>query len=306
MYKNDSTFKLIRTMINTDAKARLDEQAGSDAGAAISGELASAAQARLLFQPLRLEILQQLAEPRSCGEVGAALGCSAQKVHYHVKALETAGLVRRVGERKVRALTEGVYQAAAQRFWPGAALLHSLGGMAGAQDALSKSYLLGLAEELGSDAARLALGSSAEQQEQPTLSLSAQVALADPRRRSAFLHELKLALQHLAAKYGAAADAVDTEEYKLVLACYPAPPAGPAAGSAARRAATLNPDRPAAGPAAGSAARWAATLNPDRPAAGPTGDPAPAAGPAAGSAARRAATLIPDRPAAGPTGRRSK
>jgi DNA-binding transcriptional ArsR family regulator len=199
--------------------------AGLPAAAAASpqGELASAAQARLLFQPLRLEILQQLAAPHSCSEVGEALGCTAQRVHYHVKALEAAGLVRRVGERKVRALTEGIYQAAARHFWPGAALLHSLGGLAGAQDALSKSYLLGLAEELGSDAARLALGSAAEL-ELPTLSLSAQVALADPRRRSAFLHELQLALRHIAEKYGAGAGAAEAEEYKLVLACYPAPP----------------------------------------------------------------------------------
>jgi biotin operon repressor len=185
--------------------------------------LDSLQQARLLFQPLRLEILQQLTAPHSCGEVGAALGCSSQKVHYHIKALEAAGLVKRVGERKVRALTEALYQAAARHYWPGAALLHSLGGHTAAQDALSRNYLLGLAEELGSDAARLALGSAAEQQAHPTLSLSAQVALADPRRRSAFLHELKLAMQRLAEKYGAAAGAVATEEYKLVLACYPAP-----------------------------------------------------------------------------------
>jgi len=187
--------------------------------------LNSVKQAQLLFQPLRLELLQLLGAPQSCGELAAALGCTSQKVYYHIKALEAAGLVKRVGERKVRALTEGIYQATAQHFWPGAALLHSLGGTSAAQDALSRNYLLGLAEQLGSDAARLALGSAAEQHAHPTLSLSAQVALADPRRRSAFLHELKLAIQRLAEKYGADAATVDTEEYKLVLACYPAPPA---------------------------------------------------------------------------------
>jgi DNA-binding transcriptional ArsR family regulator len=199
-------------------------RADSQRRPAATAELASAEQARLLFQPLRLEILQQLVEPRSCGEVGAALGCTAQKVHYHIKALEAAGIVRRVGERKVRALTEGIYQAAAQHFWPGAALLHSLGGRAGAQDALSRNYLLGLAEELGSDAARLALGSAAQQAAQPTLNVSARVSLADPRRRSAFMAELQHMLERLAEKYGAAEPAAGSEVYKLLLACYPAEP----------------------------------------------------------------------------------
>jgi len=187
--------------------------------------LDSMEQARLLFQPLRIEILQLLATAQSCGELAAQLGCSTQKVNYHVKALEGAGLVRRVGERRVRALTEGIYQASARSFWPGAPLLQGLGAGPAGQDALSKNYLLALAGEFGSDAARLALGSEAEAQEHPTLSLSAQVALADPRRRSAFLHELKLAMLRLAEKYGSGSEVSETEEYKLVLACYPLPSA---------------------------------------------------------------------------------
>ena len=197
--------------------------------------LDSVQQARLLFQPIRLDLLQLLALPHSCGELAGELGCTPQKVHYHIKALEAAGLVQRVGERKVRALTEAIYQATAQQFWPGAALLHSLGGHTAAQDALSKNYLLSLAEELGSDAARLALSSAEEQRDHPTLSLSAQVNLADPRRRSAFLHELQLAMQRLAEKYGAEADEGTAEAYKLVLACYPAAPQPDEPGIARRR-----------------------------------------------------------------------
>jgi biotin operon repressor len=197
--------------------------------------LDSLEQARLLFQPLRIEILQLLASAQSCGELAAQLGCSTQKVNYHVKALEAAGLVRRVAQRRVRALTEGIYQARARSFWPGASLLQGLGAGPGGQDALSKNYLLALAGEFGSDAARLALGSAAAAQEHPTLSLSAQVSLADPRRRSAFLSELKLALLRLAEKYGADGETDTTEEYKLVLACYPAQPdAGEAEVSEAR------------------------------------------------------------------------
>ena len=51
-------------------------------------------QARELFKPLRLEILSRLGEPHSCPELAKELGLTTQKVYYHVKVLETAGLVR--------------------------------------------------------------------------------------------------------------------------------------------------------------------------------------------------------------------
>lgn len=196
------------------------------AGLAAVLPLEALALARLLLQPLRVEILQLLAEPLSCGELARALGCTSQRVHYHVRALETAGLVRRVAERKVRALTEGIYQAAARHFWPGPALLHSLGGNAAVQDALSRNYLLSLAAELGNDAARLALSGEAEQQNAPTLSLSASVNLPGMHRRNAFLKELQHTLRLLAEKYGVSDEEPGAEPYKLVLACYPAEAGG--------------------------------------------------------------------------------
>jgi len=74
-------------------------------------------QANALLQPARLDVLRQLAEPRSCPQVAAALGLTTSRVHYHVKVLEKAGLVERVAERRVRAVVEGVYQAAARSYW---------------------------------------------------------------------------------------------------------------------------------------------------------------------------------------------
>ena len=44
-------------------------------------------QAEALLKPQRIEVLRQLAEPRSCTEVAAELDQTPQRVYYHVKRL---------------------------------------------------------------------------------------------------------------------------------------------------------------------------------------------------------------------------
>ena len=44
-------------------------------------------QAEALLKPQRIEVLRQLAEPRSCTEVAVELGQTPQRVYYHVKRL---------------------------------------------------------------------------------------------------------------------------------------------------------------------------------------------------------------------------
>jgi DNA-binding transcriptional ArsR family regulator len=185
-------------------------------------QLCTPQQARALLQPMRVELLRLLAEPHGIRELAQLLQDSPQKVHYHLKSLEAAGLVRRVATRKVRALTESIYQAVAEGYGPSPELLAMLGGGSRARDTLSKGYMLALAENLVADAARLALSLESDGAQHPTLSIAAHVELADPARRSAFLHELQGALLAIAEKYGVAEEnARSAGTYKLVLACYP-------------------------------------------------------------------------------------
>jgi DNA-binding transcriptional ArsR family regulator len=187
-------------------------------------QLCTPGQARALLQPMRVELLRLLAEPRGIRELSQLVQASPQKVHYHLKSLEAAGLIRRVATRKVRALTESIYQAVAESFGPSPELLAMLGGGNRARDTLSKGYMLALAEDLVADAAKLALSIEAEGAQHPTLSVAAYVELADLRRRDAFLKELQGALLAIAEKYGVAEATPDAAgTYKLVLACYPQP-----------------------------------------------------------------------------------
>jgi DNA-binding MarR family transcriptional regulator len=47
-------------------------------------------QAEALLKPQRIEVLRQLAEPRSCTEVAGRLDQTPQRVYYHVKRLVEA------------------------------------------------------------------------------------------------------------------------------------------------------------------------------------------------------------------------
>jgi DNA-binding transcriptional ArsR family regulator len=170
-------------------------------------------QAAALLQPARLDILRQLAEPRSCPQVAAALGLTAQRVHYHVKVLERAGLVERVAQRRVRALMEGVYQAAARSYWLSSSLVERLGGRRRAA-AGSHEYLFGLAEELQADLGHL-------DAPEATFGITADIDLpAD--RRAEFLAEVQAAVTGIAERYGAASPGPRVG-YRLRVACYPTP-----------------------------------------------------------------------------------
>ena len=182
-------------------------------------------EAGALLQPLRLRVLLQLDVARSCAEVAESLRETSQKVHYHVKVLERAGLVEKVAERRVRALSEGLYRASARSYWLSPKLVERIGGPRRARDTVSLEHLLGLAEELpihlGALAQQVADGESV-----PSLGLTAEIDLADPSRRTAFLRDVEASIRAIAARYGRTGPAPDGAigaGFRLLVACYPHP-----------------------------------------------------------------------------------
>lgn len=168
-------------------------------------------QADALFKPQRVDVLRQLAEPRSCTEVGAELQQSPQRVYYHVKKLVDAGLVELVSERRVRGIVEGIYQASAQSYWLSPKLVGTI-GQRRIRDELSVGFLLNLVEEVQNDLAELRLGL----RELPTLGVSGEIRVR-PEGRQAFLDDLRSTLQDLFARHGGS----EGEAIKLAVACYP-------------------------------------------------------------------------------------
>ena len=157
----------------------------------------AASQAGALLHPLRIEVLKKLAEPKSCPELARELDETTQKVYYHVKILETAGLVEKVEERRVRGIMEGLYRARAKSYWLSPSLAGKAGGAARARDHLSLGFLLSLAEEIHEDVARLG-ERTGEGETVPSLGLSLSIELAGNQSRARFLEELKETFQRLA------------------------------------------------------------------------------------------------------------
>ncbi len=145
-------------------------------------------QAEALLKPLRVEILRRLHEPRSCTAVAGEIGQTPQKVYYHVKRLEAAGLVEQVAERRVRGITEGVYQAAGRSYWLSPAVVGALGPRP--TDASSLGGLLELVEQVQAEVAAVAAAPGAEQ---PSVGIAGEVRLR-PEQRTAFLRDLRASL----------------------------------------------------------------------------------------------------------------
>jgi DNA-binding transcriptional ArsR family regulator len=182
-------------------------------------------QAETLLKPQRIEVLRQLAEPRSCTEVAARLDQSQQRVYYHVKRLVEHGLATQVAERRVRGINEGVYQAAARAYWLSPRLVGRI-GQRQHRDEASLGYLLDLMEEVQSDVAALHIQAAARaaqptepaagEPDLPSLGVSGEIRVR-PDRRPEFMADLKAALQDLFTKYGGA----EGDAFKLAVACYP-------------------------------------------------------------------------------------
>jgi DNA-binding transcriptional ArsR family regulator len=168
-------------------------------------------QAETLLKPQRIEVLRQLAEPRSCTEVAKLLGQTQQRVYYHVKRLVDAGLVTQVSERKVRGIHEGVYQASARSYWLSPRLVGRI-GLRERRDELSLGYLLDLMEEVQADIA----GLDRTAPELPSVGVSGEIRIR-PEQRQEFLDHLQSVLQDLFTRYGGA----EGDAFKLAVACYP-------------------------------------------------------------------------------------
>jgi DNA-binding transcriptional ArsR family regulator len=173
-------------------------------------------QADALLKPKRVEVLRQLAEPRTCTQIGQVLGDTPQAVYYHVKRLQAAQLVELVSEHRVRGITEGVYRAVARSFWVSPAIAGRLGPPRAREELLGLGYLLDLTEEMARDLSALAAGPPAL----PSFGIAGDIHLA-PEDGAAFVAELQRAFGEVLERYGGG----EGHQFRLTLACYPHEPA---------------------------------------------------------------------------------
>jgi DNA-binding transcriptional ArsR family regulator len=180
----------------------------------------SPAAAAVALHPMRARLLAELAAPASAATVAQRVGLTRQKVNYHLRLLESHGLVQEAGTRRHGGLTERLLVATAGSFVVSpAALGASACDPARARDRLSASYLVALAARLVGEVGALARDDEAARLS--TLAIDTEIAFASPAERAAFADDLATAVTQLAAKY----HDPDGRAHRLVVAAHPVPQA---------------------------------------------------------------------------------
>jgi DNA-binding transcriptional ArsR family regulator len=176
---------------------------------------------REALSPIRLKMLRALKAPGSAASLASVLDMPRQKVGYHLRALEAAGLVVLVEERARRGFTERLFVASAEAFVVDPAILQDgQPDRARVQDRHAAEHLIGAASEMVREVTRMRAAADAEGARLLTFTLESQVAFATPQAMEAFTHDLAKALADLVAAY-------DTPEggraYSLTLGGHPTP-----------------------------------------------------------------------------------
>jgi len=177
------------------------------------------------LEPVRARLLAELAQPGSASTLAARVGLSRQRVNYHLRALESHGLVNLVREQRRRGLTERVVQASAAAYVvsPGA-LGQAAVDPQHAADRLSASYLVALAARVVREVGDLMRHADQVGKRLATLSLETRVSFRSAADRAAFTRELTQSVTDLVARYHAA-EAPGSRAYRLILVAHPLPPA---------------------------------------------------------------------------------
>ena len=171
---------------------------------------------RLALTPIRRTLLHRLQHPASATQLAAQLDLPRQRVNYHLRALERAGLVELVEERPRRGCTERIVVAAAEAFVVDPAVLGDR--PVTTQDRFAAAHLMATAANVIRDVARQHGEADAEGTRLLTFTLETEVGFATPQELERFTDELAEALATTAARY-------DTpgRRYRVIAGGHPAP-----------------------------------------------------------------------------------
>ena len=185
----------------------------------------SPASAAALLDTTRQQLLAHLREPDSATGLARRLKLPRQRINYHLKVLEGAGLVELVEERRKGNCLERVVRATARAFIISPEALGELGPSAEmAADRLSSAYLIAAAGRIIRDLAALEDKAKREGKRVATLTLEADVRFADAGARARFAEELAEVVARLAARYHDDR-APGGRRFRLLAAVHPAPAA---------------------------------------------------------------------------------
>lgn len=164
-------------------------------------------------------MLAELAQPSSATMLAARLGLPRQKVNYHLRTLESHGLVELVEERRKGNCTERILQATAASYVISPSALAAVQPDPGrSPDRLSARWLLAVAARLVRDVGALITGSQQARKPVATFAIDGEVRFASAADRSAFADELSTAITGLVQKYHTAEGG---RSHRVIIAVHP-------------------------------------------------------------------------------------
>lgn len=176
---------------------------------------------RSALSPLRRKLLQLLREPHSATQLASALDLPRQRVSYHIRQLERAGLVELVEERQRRGCTERILRATASAFVVDPAVMTAGDDAAftAIHDQYAAEHLVDVAAGTVREVARMQAAADAGGKRLLTFTLETEVRFAEPGALHQFTDALAAAVRATVEAF----DSPDGRPYRLVVGGHPAP-----------------------------------------------------------------------------------
>lgn len=176
--------------------------------------------ARVALSPLRRELLARLRTPASAAGLAEALDLPRQKIGYHLRLLQKAGLIAAVETRQRRGFTETLFEARSDALLIDPMILAPADpDTVDKQDRFAADHLVRTAAGIVRDVSRMREAAAAEGSRLLTFTVEADVAFARPADIEAFAARLSDALATIAADF---APAGEGRSYRVTVAGHPA------------------------------------------------------------------------------------
>jgi DNA-binding transcriptional ArsR family regulator len=182
--------------------------------------LEDAGTARLALSPLRQRLLARLRAPASAAALSEELEMPRQKIGYHLRLLEKAGLLAEAGTRQRRGFTEKLYETRSDALIVDPMILALDDPDATArQDRFAAEHLVRTAAGIVRDVSRMRAAAEQEGSRLLTFTVETDVAFARPADIARFTGRLADAIAGIAADF---APQGEGRAYRVTVAGHPA------------------------------------------------------------------------------------
>jgi len=181
---------------------------------------------RLALSPLRRQLLERLRTPASASQIASELTIGRQRVNYHLRALERAGLLELVEERQRRGCTERVLVTRARLFVVDPTVVNAGEPLAAAkhpgaaQDRFAAEHLITSAATTVREVARMQARAQEEGTRLLTVTIDTELSFPTPADLERFADKLA---DFVAREAAALESTPGNRRYRLVIGAHPAP-----------------------------------------------------------------------------------